>query len=135
MHGKEVNPTTVDEYISQYPEYIQEILRAVRAVVREAAPQAAERLGYGMPGYYLNGGLVWFGAHTRHVGFYPTPSAIQAFKEELAAYKQSKGAVQFPLDQPIPYDLIRRIVQCRVAENAAKGAKRRANHQGAKKEG
>jgi len=135
MQGKEVNPTTVDEYIAQYPEYIQEILRAVRAVVREAAPQAEEKMGYGMPGYYLNGGLVWFGAHTRHVGFYPTPSAIQAFKEELAAYKQSKGAVQFPLDQPIPYDLIRRIVQSRVAENAAKGARETANRKGAKKEG
>jgi uncharacterized protein YdhG (YjbR/CyaY superfamily) len=121
MDAKKDKPTNVEAYIAQFPVDVQEVLRQIRAVVREAAPEATERMGYGMPGLYLNGGLVWFGAHSRHVGFYPTPSGIEAFREELAAYKQSKGAVQFPLDKPIPYDLIRKMVRARVAQNKAKG--------------
>ena len=114
------HPTTIDEYISQFPEDVQRILVKIRAVIRESAPEAVERISYHMPGFYLNGSLVWFGVHRHHIGFYPTGSGIEAFKEELSAYKWSKGAVQFPLDQPMPYELIRKIVKFRVAENLAK---------------
>lgn len=107
-------PTTIDEYIAQFPEDVQEILSQIRAVVREAAPQATEKISYQMPTFYLNGNLVHFAAHPRHIGFYPTPAGIEAFKDELSGYKSSKGAVQFPLDRPIPYDLISRIVKFRV---------------------
>jgi uncharacterized protein YdhG (YjbR/CyaY superfamily) len=115
MEGKAAKPKTVEEYIAQFPEPVQAILREVRAVVKEAAPGAEERLGYGMPGYYLKGPLVYFAAHKKHIGFYPTPEGIEAFAAELAEYKQSKGAVQFPLDQPMPYELIARMVRARVA--------------------
>jgi uncharacterized protein YdhG (YjbR/CyaY superfamily) len=110
-------PTTIDEYIAQYPENVRQILNRIRTVIHEAAPDAAEKISYGMPGFEQNGSLVWFGVHTRHIGFYPTASGIAAFREELAGYKSSKGAVQFPLDQPIPYELIARIVRFKVAEN------------------
>jgi uncharacterized protein YdhG (YjbR/CyaY superfamily) len=112
--------TTVDEYISQYPEDVQEILRRLRALIRESAPQAEERIGYQMPGYYLNGPLVYFAGFKRHIGFYPTAAELQPFEYELAGYKRSKGTIQFPLEKPIPYDLIARIVQYRVAENLTK---------------
>ncbi len=120
MTDEKGNPTTIDEYIARYPADVQPILSQIRAVIKEAAPGAVEKISYQMPSFYLKGNLVWFGAHTHHIGFYPTPAGIKAFQEELAAYKQSKGAVQFPLDQPMPYDLIRRIVQFRVAENSKK---------------
>ena len=96
------------------------MLARIRAAIKEAAPDAAERISYQMPGFYQNGMLVWFGAFKRHVGFYPTGSGIEAFKEELSAYKTSKGAVQFPLDKPMPYELIARIVKYRLAENLGK---------------
>ncbi len=120
MEGKKENPTTIDEYIAQFPEDVQQILFKIRAVIKEAAPEAVERISYQMPGFYQKGNLVWFGAHPHHIGFYPTGSGIEAFKEELSAYKWSKGAVQFPLDKPIPYDLIRKIVTYRVAQNLKK---------------
>jgi len=120
MEGKKGQPTTIDEYIAQCPEDVQPVLRKIRAVIQEAAPQAVEKISYQMPAFYLKGSLVWFGAHQRHIGFYPTASGIEAFKEELAAYKMSKGAVQFPLDRPMPYDLIGKIVKFRVAENLKK---------------
>ncbi len=112
--------TTIDEYIAQCPEEVRPVLQRIRAVIKEAAPKAVEKISYQMPGFYFNGSLVWFGVHTHHIGFYPTGSGIAAFKEELSGYKVSKGAVQFPLDQPIPYDLIREIVKFRVAENLKK---------------
>jgi uncharacterized protein YdhG (YjbR/CyaY superfamily) len=120
MEGKPGQPATVDEYIAQFPADVQAVLNQVRAVIRDAAPGAVERISYQMPGYYLKGMLVWFAAHKRHIGFYPTASGIAAFQEELAAYKGAKGSVQFPLDQPMPVDLIRRIVQFKVAENLKK---------------
>jgi uncharacterized protein YdhG (YjbR/CyaY superfamily) len=123
MEGKSGHPTTVDEYIGQYPEDVQQILSGIRAVIKEAAPEAVERIGYQMPGYYLNGGLVWFGAFKEHIGFYPVPSGLEAFKEELAAYKQTKGSVHFPLDKPAPYELISKIVKFRVAENLKKSGR------------
>jgi uncharacterized protein YdhG (YjbR/CyaY superfamily) len=120
MEGKKDRPATIDEYIAQFPEDVQQILTRIRAVIHEAAPQAVERISYQMPAFYLKGNLVYFGAHKQHIGFYPTGSGIEAFKEEVAAYKGSKGAVQFPLDEPIPYELISKMVKFRVAENLKK---------------
>lgn len=120
MQAKKGTPANVDEYIAQYPEDVQVILREIRRVIRETAPDAVEKISYQMPGYAQHGSLVWFGAHARHIGFYPTGAGIAAFKDELAGYTQSKGAVQFPLDQPIPYDLIRKIVRRRIADNMKK---------------
>ncbi len=116
MEKKPSPPTTIDEYIARCPADVQPILARIRAVIKEAAPQAVEKISYQMPTFYLRGNLVHFAAHPHHIGFYPTPSGIEAFKDELSAYKSSKGAVQFPLDQPIPYDLIGRIVKYRVSE-------------------
>lgn len=113
-------PATIDEYISRCPEAVQPTLTRIREVIRESAPSAQERISYQMPAFHQNGVLVWFAAHAHHIGFYPTGSGIAAFKAELAGYKQSKGAVQFPLDAPVPFDLIRRIVKYRVAENLKK---------------
>jgi uncharacterized protein YdhG (YjbR/CyaY superfamily) len=120
MEGKGGQPTTIDEYIAQCPEEVQPLLRQIRAVIKEAAPQATEKISYQMPTFFLKGNLVHFAAYKRHIGFYPTPSGIEAFKEEIAAYEWAKGSVQFPLDKPLPYDLIRRIVEFRVEENAKK---------------
>ena len=120
MEGKKDRPTRIDEYISQFPEDVQLILEEIRAVIKESAPQAVEKISYQMPGFYLNGYLVWFGVHKHHIGLYPTGSGIEAFKEELSAYKKAKGSVQFPLDKPIPYELISKIVKFRVAENLKK---------------
>ena len=118
--------TSIDEYIAQFPQEIQAVLSRVRAVIHEAAPEASEKISYGMPTFYLNGNLVHFAAHQKHVGFYPAPSGIEAFREDLAQYPGSKGAVQFSFDRPVPYDLIRRIVEYRAAENRKKPAKRRS---------
>lgn len=108
---------TTDEYIAQFPPDVREILQNLRAVIKEAAPEATEKISYQMPTFYLNGNLVHFAAYARHIGFYPAPSGIEAFKEELSPYKGAKGSVQFPLDKPLPMDLISRIVRFRVSEN------------------
>lgn len=113
-------PANIDEYIAGCPADVQPILNRIRAVIRESAPEAVERISYQMPAFYLKGYLVWFGLHTHHIGFYPTESGIEAFNEELTGYRRSKGAVQFPLDKPIPYELIGRIVRFRVEENLKK---------------
>ena len=122
-----VTPTTIDEYIAGFPQEVQAILQQVRETIREAAPDARETINYGIPTFTLQGGnLVHFAAFKKHIGFYPTPSGIERFKEELLVYEGAKGSVKFPLDQPIPYDLIARIVAFRVEETLAKGnAKRR----------
>jgi uncharacterized protein YdhG (YjbR/CyaY superfamily) len=111
---------TIDEYINTFPEDIQIILEKMRHTIRKAAPEASEVISYQMPGFKLNGSLVWFAAFKNHIGFYPTSSGIDAFKNELSSYKNSKGAVQFSLDKPIPYDLVEKIVLFRVKENLAK---------------
>jgi uncharacterized protein YdhG (YjbR/CyaY superfamily) len=113
-------PATVDEYIAQFPAEIQAKLREIRAVIHAAAPEATEKISYAMPTFYLQGNLVHFAAFKHHIGFYPVPSGIEAFEAELSPYKRSKGAVQFPLDQPLPHDLIARIVDFRAAENQQK---------------
>lgn len=111
-------PSDIDEYISGYPEETRAALAEIRAVIRDAAPMATEKIAYRMPTYHLGGNLVHFAGHRSHIGFYPTPSAIARFSTELAPYKTSKGAVQFPLDEALPADLIRRMVLFRVAENS-----------------
>lgn len=121
MESKETAPSTVDAYISQFSEDVQQILRKLRELVRQEAPQAEERIAYQMPGYYLNGPLIYFAAFKQHVGLYPTSADLAPFEAELTPYKRSKGTVQFPLNKPIPYDLIARIVRYRVEENLGKG--------------
>ncbi|MEW6650687.1 MAG: DUF1801 domain-containing protein [Chloroflexota bacterium] len=125
MKTDPVQPTSIDEYIAAFPSAVQEILQRIRRVIREQAPDAQEDIRYRMPTFRLNGNLVHFAAFQKHIDFYPTPTGIAEFEDELAAYKGGKGSVQFPLDQPIPYDLIRRIVRFRVAESRAKAAKSR----------
>ena len=110
-------PQTVDEYIAGFPSDIQDPLQRIRQTIKQAAPDAVERIAYQMPTFALNGNLVHFAAYKSHIGFYPTPSAIKKFRKELSIYKGSKGAVQFPLDRPIPLDLIAEIVRFRVEEN------------------
>ena len=111
---------TIEEYIKTFPDDIQIILEQLRRSIQKAAPEAEEVISYQMPAFKLNGILIYFAAHKNHIGFYPTSSGIAAFKKELAPYKSSKGAVQFPLDQPIPFDLVENIVKFRVKENLAK---------------
>ena len=122
-------PKTIDEYIAGFPKDVQQILEKIRKTIHEAAPEAEEAISYQMPSFKLKGNLVYFAAFKKHIGFYPIPSGIEKFKVELSVYKQGKGSVQFPLDKPIPYGLINRIVKFRVGENlkkAAKGKKKQA---------
>lgn len=114
---EKIKPATIDEYIAAFPQAIQTKLQEMRQTIRAAAPEASERISYQMPTFYLNGNLVHFAAYKNHIGFYPTPSAIQAFRSELSAYHWAKGSVQFPLDQPLPLDLITRMVKFRLDEN------------------
>jgi uncharacterized protein YdhG (YjbR/CyaY superfamily) len=118
----------IDEYIASFPAPVQAALRQVRAAIRAAAPDAQEAIKYRLPTFVLNGNLVHFGAFKKHIGFYPTPSAIEQFQDELSGYVNAKGSVQFPLDQPMPLKLISRMVKFRVAEARAKvGGKRKGN--------
>lgn len=111
---------TIDEYIDSCPGNVQPKLRQLRSLIRRIAPEAGERISYRMPTFHLNGNLVHFAAHAKHIGFYPAPSGIENFQKELAKYKSSKGAVQFPLDGPLPVATIERIVRFRVKENTGK---------------
>lgn len=111
----------IEAYIQNFPDDVRDILRKIRNLVKENAPGAAEKVAYRMPAYKLNKKpLIYFAAFKHHIGLFATPSAHSEFKEELSKYKHGKGSVQFPLDQPIPYDLIERIVKFRVAENNSK---------------
>ena len=118
---------TMDEYINTFPEDVRTILNELRQEIKEAAPEAEEAINYQMPTFTLNGNLVHFGAFKDHIGFYPTPSGIEAFKKELAPYKGAKGSVQFPIDQPLPLPLIRRIVEYRVKENVERKQKKKTS--------
>ena len=120
MENNQAGHSLMDEYIATFPEGIQKILEEVRTTIKAAAPQAEEKISYQMPTFFLKGNLVHFAAHKNHIGFYPTPSGIQAFERELSIYESAKGSVQFPLDQPMPLDLISEIVKFRVAENLEK---------------
>lgn len=109
---------TIDDYIKTFPEDVQIILEKLRRIIQKAAPEAVEVISYGIPTFKLNGKyLVYFAAWKNHIGFYPMPSGAKAFKKELSVYKQGKGSIQFPLDKPILYDLISKIITFRVREN------------------
>lgn len=114
--------TSIDAYIATFPKETQELLEAVRATIRAAAPDAEEKISYQMPTFALKGNLVHFAAQRNYIGFYPTSSGIEAFKQDLSAYAGTKGSVHFPFDQPLPLDVISRIVRFRVAENLARAA-------------
>ncbi len=115
---------TIDEYISGYPQPVQKRLSKIRSIVNETAPDASEKISYGMPAFTLNGMLLYFAAHTRHIGLYPFTTAIEAFRDELRGYKTARGSIQFPYDQPLPVKLISQIVNFRVYENRMKAAKK-----------
>lgn len=113
---------SVDEFIKRYPKLIQQQLKTLRACIKTHAPEAIESISYGMPAYKLNGPLVYFGVHAKHIGFYPTGEGVKAFEKKIIqlGYAYSKGAIQFPLDQPIPVDLVEAIVKHRGVSNKAK---------------
>lgn len=117
MEGNKTDYKSIDDYISEFPPDIREILETLRKVIKEAAPDAKEKISYQMPTFELYGNLVHFAAHKNHIGFYPAPSGIDAFKNELSMYKGAKGSVQFPIEKPLPYELISNIVKFRVEEN------------------
>ena len=109
---------TIDDYIATFPENVQLLLQQLRETIQQAAPTATEKISYGMPTFFLNGNLIHFAGYKNHIGLYPAPQGIDAFKTELSKYKGAKGSVQFPLDQPLPLDLIARITQFRVEKNS-----------------
>jgi uncharacterized protein YdhG (YjbR/CyaY superfamily) len=111
---------TIDEYVASFPRNIQNILEELRQVIRDSAPNAEEAISFQMPTFKLNGNLVWFAAFKNHIGFYPKASAIEAFRKELTDYEVSKGTIRFPLEKPIPFDLVRKIVKYRVKQNLEK---------------
>ena len=120
MDSKKSGFNSIDEYIATFPKDIQKILEELRATIKAAAPDSEEKISYQMPTFFLNGNLVHFAAFKKHIGFYPTPSGIEAFKKELSVYDGAKGSVQFPIDEPMPLKLISRIVKFRAAENIKK---------------
>lgn len=120
MTKAQAKPKNFEEYLQGFPVDIQKILQQVRKTIREEAPDAFELISYGIPTFKLHGNLVHFGAYKNHIGFYPAPSGVKEFQEELSSYKSGKGSMKFPLDKPVPYDLIRRITRYRVKENLEK---------------
>ena len=119
-------PENIPEYIAGFPEDVQKLLEQVRNTIKKAAPAATEKISYAMPTYFLEGNLVHFAAYKNHIGFYPAPSGLEAFEKDIAKYKHSKGAVQFPIDKPIPLALISRIVKYRVKINLEKATQKKA---------
>jgi uncharacterized protein YdhG (YjbR/CyaY superfamily) len=117
MEENKITNDLIDEYILKFPDEVQEILNTLRNVIKESAPEAEEKISYQMPTFVLNGNLVHFAAYKNHIGFYPTPSGIEEFKNELSEYKGAKGSIQFPIEKPLPYELISKIVKYRVVEN------------------
>jgi uncharacterized protein YdhG (YjbR/CyaY superfamily) len=117
--------STIDEYIAEFPAEVRHKLNEIRSTIKKAAPAATEKISYRMPAFDFHGTLVWFAAFKNHIGFYPTASGISRFEKELKKYKYSKGAVQFPLDKPLPLTLVTKIVKLRVAENTAKKSKQK----------
>jgi uncharacterized protein YdhG (YjbR/CyaY superfamily) len=117
-------PENFNEYQLAFPKEVQHLLKQVRTTIKTAAPAAEEVISYGMPAFKLNGMLVYFAAFKNHIGFYPAPTGTEAFKKELAKYKTGKGSVQFPFDQPLPLNLITKIVKFRMKENLRKSSKK-----------
>jgi uncharacterized protein YdhG (YjbR/CyaY superfamily) len=123
MENEKQEYQSIDEYIRSFPEHVQKKLAELRNVIKELAPEASEKISYQMPTFFLNGNLVHFAGHSKHIGFYPTPSGIEAFQSELSKYKYAKGSVQFPMEEPLPVELIKKIVKFRVEENIKKKKK------------
>lgn len=123
-------PETTEAYIAGFPEDIQKILYRLRNEIRKSAPEATEKISYGMPAFFQHGVLVYFAAYAKHIGFYPTALGITTFAEELMPYKTSKGAVQFPLGRPIPFPLIRRMVKSRIQQNKHKAVPKKKKSRG-----
>lgn len=117
---EQVTLKTIDEYIAQFPKSTQVLLKTLRTTIKKAAPKAEEKISYGIPTFTLSGNLVHFGAYKNHIGLYPSPSAVIAFKKELTEYKTSKGSILFPLDKPLPLLLINKIITFRVKESLKK---------------
>jgi len=124
MKSEKTTPKNIDEYIAGFPDEIRVLLEEVRKTIRKAAPEATEAISYQMPTFRLNGNLVHFAAFKNHIGLYPAPTGIETFRKELSVYKGGKGSVQFPIADPLPLDLITRIVRFRVGENLKKGKQR-----------
>jgi uncharacterized protein YdhG (YjbR/CyaY superfamily) len=126
MEGKISASDLIDKYIATFPKATQKILQEIRATIKASAPEAEEKISYQMPTFYLKGNLIHFAAWKNHIGIYPTPSGTEAFKKELSSYENAKGSIKFPIDQPMPLDLISKIVKFRVAENLKKAEAKRA---------
>jgi uncharacterized protein YdhG (YjbR/CyaY superfamily) len=125
MTADQTAPKSIDEYVAGFSPDVQETLEKIRTTIRKAAPDAEEAIKYGIPTFTLKGNLVHFGAYNKHIGFYPTSTGIEKFKHELSVYEMSKGTVRFPIDKPIPFELISKIVKFRVAENLERAAAKR----------
>ena len=124
MKTKPTSPKNIDEYIAGFPADVQEILQKIRVTIKKAAPKAEEAISYKMPTFNLRGQyLIYFAAYKKHIGLYPVPSGDEEFNREISAYQAGKGTLQFPLDEPIPYELISKIVKVRAKENSARAAK------------
>jgi uncharacterized protein YdhG (YjbR/CyaY superfamily) len=132
MDKTKIDYATIDDYIAACPKNVQPILKKLRATIKAAAPKAEEKISYRMPAFFQNGVLVYFAAFKNHIGFFPTASGIQSFKKEISSYKNSKGTVQFPLDQPLPFNLIRKIVKFKISENSKKADEKQQNERGQK---
>lgn len=127
MKTANASPKNIDEYIAGFPPDVQKILKQIRTAIKKVAPDAEEAIKYRMPTFVLNENLVHFAAFKNHVGFYPTPSGIEAFKDELSRYQSAKGSVQFPIDKPMPLSLIEKIVKVRVNEARARSTAKKRN--------
>jgi uncharacterized protein YdhG (YjbR/CyaY superfamily) len=125
MKRDQTSPKNLDDYIAGFPPEVQVILEKMRATIRKAAPGAEEAIKYRLPTFVLSGNLVHFGAFKKHIGFYATPTGNKQFREELSAYEGAKGSVQFPMDKPIPFGLVSKMVKFRVKENLARSAAKR----------
>jgi uncharacterized protein YdhG (YjbR/CyaY superfamily) len=123
MKTESAETDAIDDYIKRFPEATGKLLEKIRATIRKAAPEATEKISYGIPTFYYKGNLVHFAGFKNHIGFFPTPSAIEAFQKELKDFKTSKGTVQLPMSDPLPLKLIERMVKFRVKENAQKKAR------------
>ena len=125
--SKRITPKSVDDYINSFPADVAGKLKQLRKTIRAAAPKAEELISYGIAGYKYHGMLIYFAGFKNHVSVYPAPRGVEAFKKELVAYKGGKGTIQFPLDKPVPLDLVKRIIIFRMKENEAKAAAKKLN--------
>ena len=128
MKTTQTKSEDIEDYITSFPEDVQKILQKIRSTIRKAAPDATEGISYKMPAFDLNGHyLIYFAAYKKHVGMYPVPAGDEEFRQEIAGYQSGKGTLQFPLDRPIPYKLITKVVKFRVKENLEKAETKKKN--------